>query len=182
MRDTLSLAAPLTSQHNSGTQCGAASFHGPGHRGWVDQGSGGNGVGQTQGYAGYPSSVGGGSSSGALPGSCPYGPARLCEQCRSATRTLLGALLSNVASNDKPHDKCVTITLPSEPTADKLREWLSEITERVIGMRSVSILITHWRGSPKLRSSAMISSVVPASTLCWTLALRRPSGSVSRRS
>ena len=61
---------------------------------------------------------------------CPL-PNRLCEQCRNVTSTPLGAMLSNVASGQQPHDKCPTITLPPEPTPDKLREWISEVKERV---------------------------------------------------
>ena len=45
---------------------------------------------------------------------CPF-PARLCESCRTTSCT----------------HKCNTITLPPEPTADKLREWISEVKERV---------------------------------------------------
>ena len=59
---------------------------------------------------------------------CPL--PRMCQQCRHVTCTPLGAMLSNVAS-EKPHDKCEKITLPPEPTPDKLREWISEVKERV---------------------------------------------------
>ena len=52
---------------------------------------------------------------------CPT-PARLCESCR---------ITSSVVDKDRFHHKCNTIVLPAEPTADKLREWLSEIKERV---------------------------------------------------
>ena len=44
---------------------------------------------------------------------------------------VMGALISTVVDKDRFHHKCNTIVLPAEPTADKLREWLSEIKERV---------------------------------------------------
>ena len=58
-------------------------------------------------------------------------PARLCESCRITSCTPIGALISTVVDKDRFHHKCNTIVLPAEPTADKLREWLSEIKERV---------------------------------------------------
>ena len=61
---------------------------------------------------------------------CPM-PARLCESCRITSCTPIGALISTVVDKDRFHHKCNTIVLPAEPTADKLREWLSEIKERV---------------------------------------------------
>ena len=61
---------------------------------------------------------------------CPL-PARLCESCRITSCTPIGALISTVADKDRYHHKCNTITLPPEPTADKLREWISEVKERV---------------------------------------------------
>ena len=61
---------------------------------------------------------------------CPM-PARLCESCRITSCTSIGALISTVVDKDRFHHKCNTIVLPAEPTADKLREWLSEIKERV---------------------------------------------------
>ena len=61
---------------------------------------------------------------------CPP-PARLCESCRITSCTPIGALISTVADKDRYHHKCNTITLPPEPTADKLREWISEVKERV---------------------------------------------------
>ena len=61
---------------------------------------------------------------------CPF-PARLCESCRITSCTPIGALISTVADKDRYHHKCNTITLPPEPTADKLREWISEVKERV---------------------------------------------------
>ena len=61
---------------------------------------------------------------------CPM-PARLCESCRVTSCTPIGALISTVVDKDRFHHKCNTIVLPAEPTADKLREWLSEIKERV---------------------------------------------------
>ena len=61
---------------------------------------------------------------------CPL-PARLCESCRITPCTPIGALISTVVEKDRFHHKCNTIVLPAEPTADKLREWLSEIKERV---------------------------------------------------
>ena len=61
---------------------------------------------------------------------CPM-PARLCESCRITSCTPIGALSSTVVDKDRFHHKCNTIVLPAEPTADKLREWLSEIKERV---------------------------------------------------
>ena len=57
---------------------------------------------------------------------CPM-PARLCESCRITSCTPIGALISTVVDKDRFHHKCNTIVLPAEPTADKLREWLSEI-------------------------------------------------------
>ena len=62
---------------------------------------------------------------------CPL-PARLCESCRITSCTPLWALISTVVdSKERYHHKCNSITLPSEPTADKLREWISEVKERV---------------------------------------------------
>ena len=61
---------------------------------------------------------------------CPM-PARLCESCRITSCTPIGARISTVVDKDRFHHKCNTIVLPAEPTADKLREWLSEIKERV---------------------------------------------------
>ena len=61
---------------------------------------------------------------------CPM-PARLCESCRITSCTPIGALISTVVDKDRFHHKCNTIVLPAEPTADKLREWLSGIKERV---------------------------------------------------
>ena len=61
---------------------------------------------------------------------CPF-PGRLCESCRITSCTPIGALISTVADKDRYHHKCNTITLPPEPTADKLREWISEVKERV---------------------------------------------------
>ena len=61
---------------------------------------------------------------------CPF-PARLRESCRITSCTPIGALISTVADKDRYHHKCNTITLPPEPTADKLREWISEVKERV---------------------------------------------------
>ena len=61
---------------------------------------------------------------------CPM-PARLCESCRITSCTPIGALISTVVDKDRFHHKCNTIVLPAEPTADKLREWLSEIKQRV---------------------------------------------------
>ena len=62
---------------------------------------------------------------------CPL-PARLCESCRITSCTPIGALISTVVdSKDRYHHKCNTIVLPAEPTADKLREWISEVKERV---------------------------------------------------
>ena len=59
---------------------------------------------------------------------CPL-PARLCESCRITSCTPIGALISTVVdSKDRYHHKCNTIRLP---TADKLREWISEVKERV---------------------------------------------------
>ena len=58
-------------------------------------------------------------------------PYRLCESCRITSCTPMGALISTVADKDRYHHKCNTITLPPEPTADKLREWISEVKERV---------------------------------------------------
>ena len=51
--------------------------------------------------------------------------------CRITSCTPIGALISTVVDKDRFHHKCNTIVLPAEPTADKLREWLSEIKERV---------------------------------------------------
>ena len=62
---------------------------------------------------------------------CPM-PARLCESCRITSCTPIGALISTVVDKDRFHHKCNTIVLPAEPTADKLREWLSKIKERVV--------------------------------------------------
>ena len=62
---------------------------------------------------------------------CSPMPARLCESCRITSCTPTGALISTVVDKDRFHHKCNTIVLPAEPTADKLREWLSEIKERV---------------------------------------------------
>ena len=56
---------------------------------------------------------------------CPM-PARLCESCRITSCTPIGALISTVVDKDRFHHKCNTIVLPAEPTADKLREWLSD--------------------------------------------------------
>ena len=51
---------------------------------------------------------------------------------RITSCTPIGALISTVVdSKDRYHHKCNTITLPPEPTADKLREWISEVKERV---------------------------------------------------
>ena len=58
---------------------------------------------------------------------CCLFPARLCESCRITSCTPIGALISTVADKDK----CNTITVPPEPTAGKLREWISEVKERV---------------------------------------------------
>ena len=61
---------------------------------------------------------------------CPL-PARLCERCRITSCTPIGALISTVVdSKDRYHHKCNTV-LPAEPTADKHREWISEVKERV---------------------------------------------------
>ena len=61
---------------------------------------------------------------------CPL-PARLCESCRITSCTPIGALISTVVdSKDRYDHKCNTI-MPPEPTADKLREWRSEVKERV---------------------------------------------------
>ena len=61
---------------------------------------------------------------------CPL-PARLCESCRITSCTPIGALISTVVDKDRYHHKCNTIVLPAEPTADKLREWIFEVKERV---------------------------------------------------
>ena len=59
---------------------------------------------------------------------CPF-PARLCESCRITSCTPIGALISTVADKDRYHHECNTVTLPPEPTADKLREWIDEIDQ-----------------------------------------------------
>ena len=58
---------------------------------------------------------------------------------------------STVVDKDRFHHKCNTIVLPAEPTADKLREWLSEIKERVGGPCKYPILDSNFTSAIRER-------------------------------
>ena len=107
---------------------------------------------------------------------CPM-PARLCESCRITSCTPIGALISTVVDKDRFHHKCNTIVLPAEPTADKLREWLSEIKERV---RNAFSFDSDYALAWISETDPMMLLADPASTRFWTQTSRVLSGSASR--